>query len=194
MLEKSPEVHSPNARYMSKTLRELLFTRCKTVTKFIRTSTTRTSKTLLTLVTLVYLDSEHIKTLSAPGTTANELQALFLGPFKIIERPSSLNYKLDLPPKSRIHPFFHLSKLRKHVPRDSNQFVLSEPTDAEQEPLVPDNPEYYQEEYEVEKIIKHTKSANGFPRFLVKWVGYPHSENTWQTVGKLVNAQGILDQ
>ncbi|KAK5809711.1 hypothetical protein F5H01DRAFT_256570, partial [Linnemannia elongata] len=49
-------------------------------------------------------------------------------------------------------------------------------------------------EYEVEKIVKHSKAADGSSIFLVKWVGYPHSENTWQTAGDLSNAQVLLDQ
>ncbi|KAG0195860.1 hypothetical protein BGX33_002440, partial [Mortierella sp. NVP41] len=43
----------------------------------------------------------------------------------------------------------------------------------------PSNPAYCQAEYKVEKNIKHTKSKDGSFLFLAKWVGYPHSENTW---------------
>ncbi|KAG9066391.1 hypothetical protein KI688_001617 [Linnemannia hyalina] len=100
-----------------------------------------------------------------PGTANNKLQPRFLGPFEITERPSSFNYKLDLPPKSRIHPVFHVSKLRKHVPRNPEQFVNQDQEEAIQEaiqePLIPDNPAYYQVEYEFEKIIKHSKSGGG---------------------------------
>jgi hypothetical protein len=142
----------------------------------------------------VYLDSENIKSLSTPGNPANKLQPRFLGPFKILERLGPLNYKLDLPPKSRIHPVFHVSKLRKHVPRDPEQFVNQDQEETIQEPLIPDNPAYYQAEYEVEKIVKHSKSTDGSLIFLVKWVGYPHSENTWQTADDLSNAQDLLDQ
>ena len=39
---------------------------------------------------------------------------------------------------------------------------------TDQEPLVPEHPEYYQEEYEVERIVKHKKAANGSPRFFEK--------------------------
>ncbi|KAF9271187.1 hypothetical protein BGZ88_006653, partial [Linnemannia elongata] len=73
-------------------------------------------------------------------------------------------------------------------------FVLQDQADPAHEPLVPDNPAYYQAEYEVEKIVKHTKSKDGSFLFLVKWVGYPHSENTWQTADDLVNAKAILDR
>jgi hypothetical protein len=33
--------------------------------------------------------------------------------------------------------------------------------------------------YEIEKIVNHRKFRKGF-RYLVKWKGYPESENTWE--------------
>jgi hypothetical protein len=140
---------------------------------------------------LVYLDAKNIKTTTAIGT---KLQPRFLGPYKIVERPSPLNYKLDLPPRSRLHPVFHVSKLRRHVSRDPEQFIAPEPTVTDQTPLIPDSPEYYHEEYEVEKIVRHKKLADGLLRFLIKWIGYPHSANTWQTAEDLTNAQEALDK
>lgn len=89
---------------------------------------------------------------------------------------------------------FLVSKLRKHVPRDPKQFVNQDQEETTEEPLILDNPTYYHAEYEVEKIVKHSKAADGSSIFLVKWVGYPHSENTWQTAGDLSNAQVLLDQ
>jgi hypothetical protein len=142
----------------------------------------------------VYLDAKNIKSPSITDTSTNKLGPRFRGPYKIIGHPSPLNYELDLPPQSRLYPVFHVSKLRKHIPRDPDQFILPEPTDTDQEPLIPDNPEYYQEEYEVEKILKHDKLPDGTLRFLVKWVGYPHSQNTWQTAEDLANAKDLLDQ
>lgn len=135
---------------------------------------------------LVYLDGENIKLLSNPNK--NKLQRRFLGPFKIVEKPSPLNYKLDLPPRSRIHPVFHVSKLRPHVTRDTQQFVDYEQPPSDLEPLVDEVQEYYQEEYEVEKILRHKKMKDGSIHFLVKWVGFPTSKSTWQKESDLENA------
>lgn len=50
-----------------------------------------------------------------------------------------------------------------------------------------------QEEYEVEAILKHRKNKQGRIEYLVKWQGYPNSDNTWQTSKDLNNAKQILD-
>jgi hypothetical protein len=39
-----------------------------------------------------------------------------LGPFKNIQKVSNVVYKLELPPTWRIHPVFHVSKLRRYTP------------------------------------------------------------------------------
>jgi hypothetical protein len=46
-------------------------------------------------------------------------------------------------------------------------------------------------------LLGHTiadKLPDGTLRFLVKWVGYPHSQNSWQTAEDLANAKDLLDQ
>ena len=50
-----------------------------------------------------------------------------------------------------------------------------------------------QPEYEVEAIISHRRSGKG-QAYLVKWKGYPTSENTWEPEPNLYNAQEILKQ
>ncbi|KAF9981399.1 hypothetical protein BGZ75_007348 [Mortierella antarctica] len=47
---------------------------------------------------------------------------------------------------------------------------------------------YYEEEYEVQEIVAHRWLPDGTIQFLVNWVGYPTSANTWQTEDDLANA------
>ncbi|KAF9273097.1 hypothetical protein BGZ68_001800 [Mortierella alpina] len=51
---------------------------------------------------------------------------------------------------------------------------------------------YYEEEYEVEELMAHRWLPDGSIQFLVKWVGYPTSQNTWQTEADLANAPECL--
>ncbi|KAH7049532.1 hypothetical protein BKA57DRAFT_528730 [Linnemannia elongata] len=132
-------------------------------------------------------------------SSSQELLGMLQGPlapssFQLVAQPSFVNDSSLV--QDGKAPVVNLDAHQPAInPRpDPNQFILPEPTDAEQEPLVPDDPEYYQEEYEVEKIVKHTKSSNGAPYFFIKWVGYPDLENTWQTVEDLANAKELLDQ
>ena len=133
---------------------------------------------------LVYLDASDIKTpLDGP---ADKLNPRFYGPFKIIGKPDPLNYLLDLPPGSRLHPVFSVSKLRKHVSRNIEQFPLQEPMPIE--PPAPLSEAYFQEEYEVERILNHQNLPDGSTQYLVKWSGYPLSAATWQNMNDLANA------
>ena len=43
-----------------------------------------------------------------------KLASRFIGPFPIVEKLSPLVYKLELPTHFKIHPTFHISKLRPY--------------------------------------------------------------------------------
>lgn len=46
--------------------------------------------------------------------------------------------------------------------------------------------------YEVERIIKH-RMKNGKREFLIKWVGYPKKDNSWEPEPNLMYAPDILN-
>ncbi|CAK5269190.1 unnamed protein product [Mycena citricolor] len=47
------------------------------------------------------------------------------------------------------------------------------------------------EEWEVEEIVKEQKVDQG-KQYLVKWKGWPHSENTWEPSQHLTHAKKVL--
>ena len=57
----------------------------------------------------VWLDGMHFNT-----KTNRKLEHKFLGPFKVIEPISKQAYRIQLPPRWRIHDDFHVSLLEKN--------------------------------------------------------------------------------
>ena len=116
----------------------------------------------------VYLLRKHIKT-KRPST---KLDFKKLGPFKILNKVSSVNYRLQLPKNSRLHPVFHVSLLE---PARGDTPIA---TDTE---LQPENELI---EYEVEKILDR-RLVNRQEQFLIKWEGYEPTDNSWEPVENL---------
>ncbi|GAA5973503.1 hypothetical protein JCM21900_002203 [Sporobolomyces salmonicolor] len=96
------------------------------------------------------------------------------GPYTITECfPHTATYRLALPHDNRSHPIFHTSKLKPYIPNNSTDFPSCTPPCPE--PMMVDG----EEEYVVEKIIDE-KGNGDRRRYLVKWSGYPESENSWE--------------
>jgi hypothetical protein len=45
----------------------------------------------------------------------NKLAPKYYGPYKVLQRIGSIDYKLELPPYSCVHPVFHVSCLKKVI-------------------------------------------------------------------------------
>ena len=65
----------------------------------------------------VWLDTRNLTT----DRPKKKLDHKRLGPFKITHKISNVVYKLELPPSWRIHPVFHVSKLRRFTPDPYNR-------------------------------------------------------------------------
>ena len=105
-----------------------------------------------------------------------------VGPLEIVEVLGPLTYRLKLPQQWRIHDVFHASLLTPVRENDTHgpNFALPPPDLVEGE-----------EEYEVEAITGH-RTRYGRKQFLVKWKGYPTSENSWEPERNLDHAQKLL--
>jgi hypothetical protein len=92
-------------------------------------------------------------------------------PFKIIQVMSAVNYRLELPTQWSIHPVFHINLLTPY-----RETIMHGPNFTRPAPELIDG----EEEYSVEKILDSRRfSRRRRLQYLVKWEGYPNSDNMW---------------
>ena len=128
----------------------------------------------------VYLLTDNLRT----KRPSKKLDHRKVGPFliKAVKKPRDTrqparSYELDLPRDARIHPVFDIRLLEPAHPDTPLQVVFHYEADQERE-------------YEVETIVD--KNHQG--RYLVKWRGYPDSENTWEPLSNLQNCQQKVEE
>ena len=92
---------------------------------------------------------------------ASTLDCQGLGPFKILAKPTSVNYTLDIPAHYRIHRTFHVSMLRHAYDNSAG---------VQRPPIIMIEGE---EEFEVQEILNHSPAyktrGDTNTRFLVQW-------------------------
>ena len=109
------------------------------------------------------------------------MDAVKLGPFKILRQKGPVNYELELPKKMRILPTFHVSLLEPATPDATLEQDVRDISEEIQEPV-----------YEVEKILD-SRLENGQRKYLVKWTGYDPTENTWEPRSSFNSLKPIKD-
>jgi len=108
---------------------------------------------------------------------SNKLAPRRQGPFSIKRIISPVAFQLVLPPSWRIHDIFHASLLTHYMetPAHGPNYARLPPELVEEDP-----------EYKVKAIINHHFYSQGRQlQYLIKWKGYPHSNNTWEPVSNL---------
>ena len=129
----------------------------------------------------VLLSTRNLTPMMTTGGS-HKLGALYIGPFKVIEKFTS-SYRLELPEHMKIHPVFHVSQLKLYrVPEESRR------RHHRPEPVITAEGN---EEYVVEEIVNHRTRKRGrktTTEYLVFWEGYPAHEATWEPEGNLENA------
>jgi hypothetical protein len=126
----------------------------------------------------------EVKNLSLPYGSV-KLAPRRHGPFQITQVISPVAYKLHLPPQWTIHLVFHASLLTPFVEtKEHGENYLRPP------------PELMEggEQYEVEAIKSHRRHGRSRQlQYLIKWKGYPESDNTWEPVTNLQAPQLIKE-
>lgn len=104
------------------------------------------------------------------------------GPFVIADVLGPLTYRLKLPDSWKIHDVFHAALLTPFTETDIHGPAFTRPP-----PELNEDGE--DQEWEIEGILKHREDADGNREFLIKWRGYPDSENSWEPEDNLENAK-----
>src|SRR5712671_748698 len=129
----------------------------------------------------VWLEATH---LNLPYQTP-KLAPKRQGPFKIVNVVSPVAHRLQLPAAWNIHNMFHASLLTPYRETASHSPNFTRPPPD----LMQGN-----EEFEVETIINHRFFGRRKAlQYLIKWKGYPSSDNTWEPVDN-VHAPEIVKQ
>ena len=93
------------------------------------------------------------------------------GPFKVKKVLSPITYQLELPPQWKIHDVFHADLLTPYRETEFHRPNFMKPP-----PDLIDG----EEEYKIEEVLQSHKYGRGRKiQYLVKWKGYPDSENQW---------------
>ncbi len=99
-----------------------------------------------------------------------KLSPCYIGPFPIQRQIKEVTYLLQLPPRYRIHPSFHISLLKPFSPSAPG------PTEPETPPPpeILDKPSIYQV-----RDILDSRRRGGRMQYLIDWEGYGPEERSW---------------
>ena len=134
----------------------------------------------------VLLSTDHLKMVGADKRTP-KFASKYIGPFKIKRVANANAYELDLPVQMRINPVLNISRLK--VYRDPSSFPSRPSTVIRPPPEI--TLEDGAEQYEVESILAR-RGSGARSQYLVKWLGYPVWEATWEKSSSLTKAKDAV--
>jgi hypothetical protein len=125
----------------------------------------------------------------ASKTDSPKFEPRYLGPFRIIGKPSKHAYELELPPSIKIHPVIHIRYLLR--PRQAKAFP-DRIADYRQPPTIIDNvPEYEVDSILSKRIRKYGRGSR--VEYLIHWAGYPSEEDTWEPISNLTHCLDLIN-
>jgi hypothetical protein len=116
----------------------------------------------------VWIEGTNIKTVFPTAKLGPKRH----GPFKVLKQLSEAVYRVEIPRQWKIHNVFHANLITPY-----KETELHGPNFTRPAPDLIDG----EEEYEVEKILEEKPRGKGRKmHYLVKWKGYPTSDNSWE--------------
>ena len=129
----------------------------------------------------VWLDGRNLR-IKAPSNS-RALTPRRFGPYEVIKQMSPVTYRLKLPTSLKIHDVFHVDLLTPYHETEEHGENYTQPP-----PELIDGEEEYQVEEIIDERINRRKK-----QYLVKWLGYPVSENSWINA-KDLHADELLEE
>ncbi|KAH7294116.1 hypothetical protein KP509_28G057400 [Ceratopteris richardii] len=102
-----------------------------------------------------------------------KLSPRFCGPWIIIKKLNDVTYKLQLPDNCKVHPVFHVSKLRPYTSRDEN--CVDGLVALENRPSQPDVPFHFLDKREWKLQNRSIRE------YLEAWTSPPLIDATWES-------------
>ena len=124
----------------------------------------------------VYLLTKNLRYKKKNRKRSKKLDHVKVGPFFIKASKGPVAYELDLPKDAKVHPVFHVSLLESADPSTPIQETF-----------------HYEVQEENEFVVEEILGKRG-QKYLIKWKGYPTSENTWEPLRHLTNCREKIQQ
>jgi len=115
----------------------------------------------------VWLRIRHRSPASIQGSQKGKLRPRFYGPYKVLTVVNKVAYRLQLPPRARIHDVFHVGLLKPFVG-----------TPPEAPPALP--PLHFGAAQAAPARTSRVRLARGVRQVLVHWADQPDSAATWE--------------
>ncbi len=126
----------------------------------------------------VYLRLQPYRQMSLAARQSPKLAARYYGPFEVLARVGKVAYRLKLPPKSQIHPVFHMSQLKQSPPSAEHATPEAPMVGSEGEPLA--GPAEILERRTTKRGRKEIQEV------LVRWYNLPPESATWEELSALL--------
>jgi hypothetical protein len=137
----------------------------------------------------VMLSQRNIQLLGDAHRT-RKFSTRFLGPYTVKRVINSNAYELDLPSSFRIHPVINISQLKLYHD-GAKQFPHRSPAPSRPPPVTAHPTMASESEWAAEEILDSRIERNQ-TKYLIKWVGYPREESTWEPITNLNNSKRLI--